>query len=180
MVVVGMMAVLMTVAFPFMKDMLNRRGMARAVADVTEACSHARAQAILNGVETALVIRPGDRQLSVMPAGRGGGLGSDRLFSPSVSGEEWRMEEAPSAPASGGMAAFSVRLPDTILIEGLGVNGEDWTEDEEARVRFYPNGTCDEMSIVLLSDKMERRNIWLEVVTALAEVETDPEKFRAR
>ena len=67
-----------------------------------------------------------------------------------------------------------------IIIEGLGVNGEDWTEDESARVRFYPNGTSDEMSIVILAENQERRNIWLEVVTGLAEFEVDPQKFKAR
>ena len=60
------------------------------------------------------------------------------------------------------------------------MSGEDWTEDEEAHVWFYSNGTCDEMSLVLLSDKGERRNIFLEVVTGLAEFEVDPLKFRDR
>jgi hypothetical protein len=70
-----------------------------------------------------------------------------------------------------------VKLSPSIVVEGLGVNGEDWTEDDEAHVRFYPNGTCDQMSVVLLSDKGERRNIWLEMVTGYADVESDPQKF---
>ena len=78
------------------------------------------------------------------------------------------------------LSFFSATLSDKITIEGLGINGEDWTEDETGRVRFYPNGTSDEMSIVLLSDRQERRNIWLEVVTGLAEFEVDPQKFKAR
>ena len=32
--------------------------------------------------------------------------------------------------------SLSVKLSPTIIIEGLGVNGEDWTEDEEALVRL--------------------------------------------
>jgi hypothetical protein len=74
----------------------------------------------------------------------------------------------------------SLKLPDRIVIEGMGINGEDYTEDEVGRVRFYPNGTSDEFSIVLRSDKGELRNITLEVVTALADVESDPAKFKAR
>jgi hypothetical protein len=31
----------------------------------------------------------------------------------------------------------------------LGVNGFDWTDDEVAYVRFYPNGTSDEMRMIL-------------------------------
>ena len=79
-----------------------------------------------------------------------------------------------------GGGSLSAQLSPSIIIEGLGISGEDWTEDEEARVRFYSNGTCDEMSIVLLSDKGERRNIFLEVVTGMADYEVDPMKFRVR
>ena len=82
--------------------------------------------------------------------------------------------------SSGGGGGMSVKLSPSIRIEGLGVSGEDWTEDEEAHVWFYANGTCDEMSLVLLSDKGERRNIFLEVVTGMAEFEVDPLKFKDR
>ena len=60
------------------------------------------------------------------------------------------------------------------------MNGEDWTDDPVARVRFRSNGTCDEMSIVLIDDHNEARNIWLEVVTGLPELESDESKFKAR
>ena len=75
---------------------------------------------------------------------------------------------------------YPAKLPEGVGIEAILANGLDATEAEVAEVRFYPNGTCDELSIVLLSENMERRNIWLEVVTALSTVETDPNKFRAR
>ena len=90
------------------------------------------------------------------------------------------MEDRAVPKGGGGAASFSITLPAGIRIEGLGVNGEDWSEDEMARVRFYPNGTCDEMSLIVVSEKNERRNIWLEVVTGFAEFETDPLKFKVR
>ena len=86
--------------------------------------------------------------------------------------------KAPGSSSEGARTSF--RLSDKIQIEGLGINGEDWTEDEVARVRFYPNGTSDECSIVLYSVDGERRNIWLDVVTAQADFEVDPQKFKAR
>jgi len=178
MVVVAIIAIVMTIGIPFLKyTFVGGEGIDKAVRDVKEACSHARANAILNGVETDLVIRPFDKRLEVVPGGSLRVPENDRLSSPSVSGEEWRMPE-PAAP--GGAAVFTVKLSDKVMIQGLGVNGEDWTEDEVARVRFYPNGTSDEMSLVLISDKMEQRNVWLEVVTGLADVETDPRNFKAR
>ena len=44
--------------------------------------------------------------------------------------------------------------------------------------RFFPNGTCDELTLILLSEKGERCEILLEVTTGLADVEWDPNKFR--
>src|ERR1051325_7209106 len=104
------------------------------------------------------------------------------MFSPDVAGKDWRMPAKPAGKtgSGGGGAGFAVKLSDKIIVEGMGINGEDYTEDEVGRVRFYPNGTSDEFSIVLLSDRGERRNITLEVVTGLADVETDPNKFKAR
>jgi hypothetical protein len=161
---------------------LHPGSMQKAVNDIMEACSNARAYAILNDTETELVIHPFERRIQVAVAGRRSS-DEDSTFSPSVAGEEWRMSAARPGRGSGGsenISLFRATLPDKITIEGLGINGEDWTEDEIGRVRFYPNGTSDEMSIVLLSDRQERRNIWLEVVTGLAEFEVDPQKFKAR
>lgn len=182
MVVVAIIAVVMTMSVPFMRTAIDGgKGMTRAVKDIQEACSHARAMAILQQTTTELVIRPGDGAFEV---GRASGLavsGMGRMDSPNVAGEEWRMPDRKgSSSGGGGGTPFSAKLPDNVTIEGLGVNGEDWTEDPVARVRFYSNGTCDEMSVVLLDDKNERRNIWLEVVTGLPELESDPLKFKAR
>jgi prepilin-type N-terminal cleavage/methylation domain-containing protein len=175
MVVVGIIAVVMTMAIPTIYRQLHPESMQKAVSDIMEACSHARATAILNGTESVLTIMPQDRQIQV---GSGGAAkrGEDRLFSPDVSGEDWRLpEERPRQTES---AHFSARLSDRIQIEGIRLNYLDYTEDERVDVRFYPNGTCDEFSIFLLSDKGERRQIFLEVVTGLADVESDPNKFR--
>jgi prepilin-type N-terminal cleavage/methylation domain-containing protein len=177
-VVCAILAIVLTMGVPLIRDtMVGGKGINRAVKDVQEACSHARAMAILQSQDMELRIRPADGVFEVGAASTPR-LGS--VDSPSVSGEAWRMEDSPPAAPSGGGGGFSVRLPEGVQIEGLGINGEDWTEDAVGRVRFFPNGTCDEMSLVLYSDKNERKNIWLEVVTALAEVESDPTKFRAR
>lgn len=71
----------------------------------------------------------------------------------------------------------SVRIPDQIAIEGLGLEGIDWTDAEEVHVQFQPNGTCDDFTIILRLDN-EWRRIKLEVVTAMADVDSDPSKWR--
>ena len=197
MVVVGIIAIVMTIAVPFMRTAFETpRGMGGAVKMLQEAASNARALAILRQTTTELVIHPreGTFEVSMSSGGgeRGDGIESvagSRVHqqSKNVAGEEWRMADRKtggSGSGSGGGRSerdpFKGRLPKGIQIEGLGVNGEDWTEDEVARVRFYRTGISDEMSIVLISDTNERRNIWLEVVTGYAEIESDPQKFKTR
>jgi hypothetical protein len=178
MIVVAIMGMIMTISIPVIYQQLHPDSMRQAVKDVLEACSTARARAILNGAPVDLVIHPGTRQFEVSAAAAAPPPEESRAFSPDVSGQDWRMPARPVA--TGGGSGTSFKLSDKIIIEGLGINGEDYTEDEVGRVRFYANGTSDELSIVLLSDKGERRNITLEVVTALADVEVDPNKFKAR
>ena len=176
MVVVAIIAVLMTVAIPSIYRQLHPESMQKAVSDMMEACSHARAQAILNGTPMDLVIRAEDGQISIQPAS--GEVSSPaRLESLSVSGEEWRMEERPASRSSG--SGFSARLSESIAVELMEVNFQDQLEFEEARVRFHPNGTSDEFKMLLVRPETgERRLITLEVVTALADVESDPNKWR--
>ena len=177
MVVVAIMGIVMTIAIPAVHQQFHPESMRKADSDVMEACSHARARAILDGVQTDLVIYPRAGRFEIVSGG-GSAREENRLFSPDVSGHDWRTPPKPAGGAGG--AGFSVKLSDKIVIEGLGINGEDYTEDEVGRVRFYSNGTSDELSIVLLSDKAERRNITLEVVTGLADLESDPTKLKAR
>jgi prepilin-type N-terminal cleavage/methylation domain-containing protein len=185
-VVVSIMGIILTIAVPFMHMSLERRkGMNGAVRDVQDACRTARDWSILQQTPQELRIRPHEGVFEVGVASTPMAEEPHRLASTDLAGNEWRMDDhrpsAPPARAKAGGGSFSARLPEGVIVEGLGVNGEDWTEDEVARVCFRPNGTSDEMSVVLYrAESNERRNIWLEVVTAMPELETDPSKFRAR
>jgi hypothetical protein len=53
----------------------------------------------------------------------------------------------------------------------LDINLSEYKDSEWARVRFYPNGTSDEMTVVLHSDRNEWRKITLELTTGLASVD---------
>jgi prepilin-type N-terminal cleavage/methylation domain-containing protein len=191
MVVVGIIGIIVGIAVPSIYRQWHPDSMIKATKDFMDACNQARANAILSGTEAYLEIRAPERQVSVVGgSGPVGGIQTiqgpqNRLESKSVSGQDWRMKERNATPSfvpppstEGGL--FSFKISDRIMIEGLGINGEDWTEDEIARVRFYPNGTSDEFSIVLLSEKGERRNIWLDVVTAMPDFEVDANKFKPR
>jgi prepilin-type N-terminal cleavage/methylation domain-containing protein len=179
MVVVGIMALVMAIGIPFMARVINGgNGITRAVRDVQEVCSNARALAILQQTTAELRIRPAD---GTFEFGAAAGHDQTRAFSPDVSGDDWRMAERHSSGGASGVRSSAVKLPDGVVIEGLGVNGEDWTEDAVAVVRFYRDGTSDEMSVVLYRPESgERRNVFLEVVTGLPDVESDERKFRVR
>src|SRR5437763_9714869 len=89
MVVIAIMGIVMTIAIPTVYQQFHPESMRKAVTDVMEACSHARARAILDGVQTDLVIYPGAGRFEVVSGG-GSAPEQDRLFSPDVAGHDWR------------------------------------------------------------------------------------------
>jgi prepilin-type N-terminal cleavage/methylation domain-containing protein len=154
MIVISIIAIVITAGIPPFARAMRKEGLRKAVSDMVEGCSHARAQAILNGAPTELIIRAEDGQISVRPA-------------PVVKSDEERDAAAPPKPAPGG--TFKANLPDDIAIKLLYVNFQDQMEFPEARVRFFPNGTCDEFTVILSSATGEQE-VTLDVVTALADV----------
>ena len=159
MIVVGFLALIVGMGVPSIVASLRKEGMRKAVSDMVEACVTARSTAILTSHAVDLVIRPFDRTFTVMPAP---GEAESDLGGGNSGGDTGSAE---------GVKAFSATLPRDVHIEILGVNFQEMQEAEEARIRFYPNSTSDEFTIVLRSDSNELRKISLEIVTGLAEVE---------
>jgi prepilin-type N-terminal cleavage/methylation domain-containing protein len=175
MVVCAIISIVMTIAVPSIYRQLRPESMQKAVNDIKDACDLARGHAVLNGSTMKLVINNREKQISVMQGEASRSESMDRLESKSVSGEEWRM---PDKQPSAGAGVFTAKLADSIRIEGIRLNLKDYTEDEVVEVNFYKNGTCDEFSMFLWHQEGERRQIWLEVATALVDFESDPRKFR--
>lgn len=161
MVVVGIMGVILTAGAPSLYRLMQKEGMRKVTSDVVEVCSKARAQAILRGTPMEVVFHPRDRRLevgsapSVSPAGTDGGAGMVVAEKPSV------------RPVEG----QSAQIPEDFVIEMLDINLWEYRESEWARVRFYPNGTSDELRLVLRSPRNEWKIITLEVTTGLASVD---------
>lgn len=154
MIVVGIIAIVMTVAIPAFVSAQNKRPMRAATEGLMEACATARAQAVLRGTLVELRIRPQDYTFDVTPAGQAGNSsGSDARPDPKV-GE--------------GHAVFHVRLPEEIGIEELAINFQLLKEAEAVAVRFHPNGTSDEFTVVLRSLHGELRKVSLDPVTGKA------------
>lgn len=60
MVVVAVIGIIMAMGIPSIIHALKKEGMRKAVSDLVEACTEARATAILSGEKSDLVIRPQD------------------------------------------------------------------------------------------------------------------------
>lgn len=165
MIVVGIMGIVLTMGVPIVWKVFHRSDMSKAIFEMQELCRNARARAILQGVQTQLVLHGGDGGISIE-----GGAGSAPAAATGVL--------SPSAPAGG--APTSTHLPDGVAIFKFLVGGVDCMHMEMARVRFFPNGTCDDFVMQLVSDRAERVEISLEVTTSLADVERDWSKFRIR
>jgi prepilin-type N-terminal cleavage/methylation domain-containing protein len=165
MVVVGIMAIILSIALPSFYKEAHKDSMRKAVADVTEACSQARARAILNGVTTEVRIRPGDKTISAIEGSGGGG--------PSFGAAAFTAEGEPAVQhRGGGGSIFSAKFSDHILIDFIGVNLiPDLQQLDEVSASFYPNGTSDELVVLLRSDQGEIRKITIEVVTGIPDVE---------
>lgn len=62
-------------------------------------------------------------------------------------------------------------LPKNVQIQILGVNFVQYENADEARVHFFPNGTSDEFTIVIQDDQFQTRQISLDVMTGLPDLE---------
>lgn len=153
MVVCAIMVLILAMGIPSIYQMTTKKGMRRAVSDVLETCAHARAQAILRGQQVDLVFHPLERRFEVA------GSAPPTTDSPNF---------VVSAPAPAAIPGLNGVIPEDVTIEMLDINLLEYNQSEYARVKFYPNGTCDELTLVLRSDLGEWRKITLEVTTALA------------
>lgn len=161
MIVVAIMGIVMTMGVPVMYKLWHKAPMVKAVRDTQEVLLNARARAILQGRETEVIFHPQARRLEVS----GAVAAAPRARRAET--EDLGALETPAAPAHSGLSA---QLDDTILIEMLDVNLTEYKDKDLARVRFYPNGTCDELTLVLHSTRNEWYKITLEVTTGLASV----------
>jgi prepilin-type N-terminal cleavage/methylation domain-containing protein len=141
MVVVAIMGMLAAVGLPSLTKALQREGMRKAVSEIIDVCASARAKAILQNQTVAVTFHPDEKSFAV----EGGG------------------------PGKGATYVSSSKLPDGVDFMMLDINLQDCVQLEGARARFFPNGTSDEMTIVL-RDRAEWKKITLEFATGIANV----------
>ena len=151
MIVVAIIGLIAAMGIPSLLQTLQKQGMRKAVSDVKDVLNTARSQAILEGRTKAVVFHPHDKKLEVADAAASE---SDTTESNVVANTE-----------SG--ALTSATLPDNVDLAMLDINLMDFSGSDISRVRFFPNGTCDELTLVLhANDDWEK--ITLEFSTSIA------------
>jgi len=168
MIVIGIMGIVVTIGVPLVYRLRHEMPLRKAVKDVVEVCSQARARAILQSKAVCVVFHPRELTFAVQgaaapsPSSEGGDAPADAI--------------RPAMSGSGTSGKFS----DRVIIEMLDVDLTEYKDAEEVKVWFYPNGVCDELTLILFDPTVERdprRAISWEVTTGLASVETDPRKL---
>jgi prepilin-type N-terminal cleavage/methylation domain-containing protein len=165
-IVVAIMGIVLTMGVPIFYRMRAESPLRKAVKDVVEVCSHARALAILQSKATCVVFHPREGNFAV----QGGGTPSP---SSDANGAPVQFHAPSASPGSG----LSGQLSDRVVIEMLDVDLTEYKDNDEVKVWFYPNGVCDELTLILFDPSVghdPRRVISLEVTTGLASVELDP------
>ena len=157
MIVLAIIGLIAAMGVPSLFQMFRKEGMRRAVSDVQQLLADARARAIYSGRGTEVVFHPAEKRMEI--AGAAGSSGGTSANNSGFS--------LPTVSLSGSPAA--VILPDSVDIAMLDVDMLDRGGDEAPTVAFYPDGTCQELTLVLHSgDEWEK--ITLEYATALASV----------
>lgn len=177
MIVVGIAALILAISVPFVQRTFKRDAVYRAVKVVEDALHNARATAIFNNTTADLIIHPQDRSFQVASSG-------PRAPSPTSMDMQDRDEvDERDRRGPGGRAAirdfsrhapkpYSGALEEDVTIELLDVNFQEYRDEEEARVRFHPNGTSDEFTIVMRIGSTAWRKITLDLVTGTPTLET--------
>ncbi len=137
MIVVAIIGLVCAMGLPGILKVMQKEGMRKAISDVTDVCASARAKAIISQKTTAVMFRPGDKTFGV----EGGGAGQGSTY------------------------VSQSKLPDGVDFAMLDINQQDYGGSEWAKVQFFPNGTSDEMTIVL-HDRNDWRKITLEFSTS--------------
>lgn len=180
MIVLGIAGLLIAMAVPFIGGIFNEHPMRDTTRSAMSLLEQARAQAIMTGQPYEFVVRPADYVMHIRPAAyrspaSGGDLSIDSLGAASPAPAP--VPKPPEKPSPFAKLPTSANIHPDIIIEMVAVNYVDKKDLPEASVRFYPNGTSDKFTFVYNRGPQEYRLIRLDMMTALANFETDPAKF---
>src|SRR5262249_1799383 len=149
MMVVAIIGLIAATSVPAILSIVHEGPLRKAVNDVVEICNRSRAQAILNNETVTVTFHPQTKEISTSAAANA----------------------AQPSTRVGVKPVTSTTLETGVEIAMLDINLGDYGASDSALVRFFPNGTSDELTLILVSGG-EYRKITLEPTTALPSVES--------
>ena len=163
MVVVAIMAVIMGISIPFAWHTLKRDAYNQTMVDLMAVFSNARAQAILQGSESEVVIHKESFEVGA-PA--------------TLKEPDSKITTTQTQMAQSSHSGRSAHLTENVGIAALRINGVLNSCNGGRHVKFIPNRACDVLNLVVVNlENREMRGINLEVTTGLATIESDPNKL---
>lgn len=153
MIVVALIGLMATIAVPSLKQLTKKTGLRRAISDLREVFDNARRRAIFNGNEVTVMFIPLQKTFYVVDRGPKQ-IPTDENSNSSANDPDLMMNQDVTG-----------LIPEDVTIELLDVNHEDFLQASWTRVRFFPNGRCDEFTLGLRSENNEIRWISLEPST---------------
>lgn len=183
MLVTGMMLLMLGWGIPNMMRALEKHGISKATMDIMDGCKQARALAILKSQTSELVIASYEDGYALYVTAtqtphlmqQDTGILPKDFDDPDNLDDEGNQKSNRSVLAE--LDGFRRNIGGDIAIEMLDINFINMLEGtiNEAKVRFYPNGTSDEFTIGLLLND-DRRIVTLDAITGLPSV-MDPSKI---
>lgn len=167
-IVVAIMAICLGIGVPTIFRNTRKDPLRQAVSDIMEACTDARAQAILHGHPFDFVLRADGGAISVVKAT------IPSVFEPNSQPSSPVGSRSTSAFSSQPAAArtpFSARLGEDVIVEVIFLNLRDQMEAAETHVRFHPNGMSDELRIILNWRQQKRTMITVDPITGIPDME---------
>ncbi len=161
MIVITIVMMVIATGIPMMSRALNKNQLSKAVNDVLEGCKLARDRAILQNRTYVFVIRAkseNEWDMNVEPDKSNKAGGSTTTSSPAA---------ANSKDGGSLIAEFPRPFGRDVAFELIYVNLVDQMGAEEARVRFFANGTADEFTLIM-HVQGKRRTIKVDIVTGAA------------
>ncbi|RME94595.1 MAG: prepilin-type N-terminal cleavage/methylation domain-containing protein [Verrucomicrobia bacterium] len=177
MVVIGLLGIIATISMPAVLRNLEKRPMRKAMDNLRDACRHARLKAVLENQPAELIIIAGTGELHVRTASDTAAPEPGAETEPPAGAQPEAAPQTAVSPLgaaprrSGKVPDLHLQIPDSVAFKELRVNLRDMMDYTEARVRFYPDGTCDAFEAVLFSDNSEEQRLKLEVTTGREIVE---------
>ena len=148
MMVVAIIGLIMATAVPAILSIVHEGPLRKAVNDVVEICNRARAQAILHNETVTVTFYPQTKEISTSADA----------------------DAAQPSTRIGVKPVTDTTLEPGVEIAMLDINLGDYGASDAATLRFFPNGTSDELTLILVSGG-DYRKITLEPTTALPSVE---------